>query len=168
MRSMLASIRVRSLAEDATGKSSHHAAYLLHITEPLRRSALSCSYLAFPPARKPPPTSSLSSYPIQVLKLHEMNVEIERPKLLAARRLGKAFKQRQLSVSTAAAPSEWEGTSDYPGAAKLPRSETSSGMTNLSKASPEGEGGEMPPKSGIVDEGSPWPCRIKPVWNATE
>lgn len=52
-----------------------------------------------------------------------MNVEIERPKLLAARRLGEAFRQRQLSLSAAAeaeaASNKDEGASDTGMAAAL-------------------------------------------------
>ena len=83
-------------------------------------------------------------------------MEIERPKLLAARRLGEALKQRQLSLSAAAASNEEEAASDTSlGTTKLPRSETSSRLTNLLKASPEYEGAEgppledVPPRSGI-------------------
>ncbi|CAM9838922.1 unnamed protein product [Pylaiella littoralis] len=39
----------------------------------------------------------------KILKLHEMNVEIERPKLLAARRLGDALQQSESSLAAATA-----------------------------------------------------------------
>lgn len=48
-----------------------------------------------------------------------MNVEIERPKLLAARRLGDAVKQRQLSLSAAAASKQEGRASDTTGMDKF-------------------------------------------------
>lgn len=45
------------------------------------------------------------AHEIQVLKLHEMNVEIKRPKLLAARRLGAALQQRESSLASVEAVS---------------------------------------------------------------
>ena len=54
-----------------------------------------------------PPISALvrvlDCSPPQILKLHEMNVEIDRPKLLAARRLGNALQRRQASLPAEAA-----------------------------------------------------------------
>lgn len=85
---------------------------------------------------------------IQVLKLHEMNVGIERPKLLAARRLGEALKQRQLSISAAEASNTEEGASDT-GLTNLPRSKTSSGMVNPVKAPRGNEAGDDPPLGDI-------------------
>eukprot|EP00752_Nemacystus_decipiens_P013301 g11781.t1 len=84
----------------------------------------------------------------KVLKLHEMNVEIERPKLLAARRLGEAFRQRQLSLSAAAASNEGEGTVDT-GMANAARSAKSSRTTNLRKQPPADPGGEDSPLGGV-------------------
>lgn len=137
------------------GKFSHCGAYLLRsITDLLHRPEL-IIFVILPFLLPANHNCTLFSC-TQVLKLHEMNVEIERPKLLAARRLGEAFKQRQLSLSAAAASNEEEAASDTSlGTTKLPRSETSSRVTNLLKASPEDEGADgppledVPPRSGI-------------------
>lgn len=42
-----------------------------------------------------------------------MNVEIERPKLLAARRLGAAVQQREASLAVAATPPTKKAGGDY-------------------------------------------------------
>lgn len=76
-----------------------------------------------------------------------MHVEIERPKLLAARRLGEALRQRQLSLSAAAALKTEEGTSSTGAVMLPPRSETIT-RTHLLKAAAGNEAGEEPPLGG--------------------
>lgn len=75
--------------------------------------------------------------PPQVLKLHEMNVEIDRPRLLAARRLGEALQQRKASVlAEATAPKA---------------AEAAHGLTVLGKDNPLAE----VPTREALEEGRP-------------
>ncbi|CAM9624757.1 unnamed protein product [Ectocarpus sp. 6 AP-2014] len=83
-----------------------------------------------------------------ILKLHEMNVEIERPKLLAARRLGSAVQQREAPLPAADTTSKPKRLPGGGSVAALLRSATTSGTTSLLKAPPPGEEDEDEPPQG--------------------
>ncbi|CBJ48596.1 conserved unknown protein [Ectocarpus siliculosus] len=84
----------------------------------------------------------------KILKLHEMNVEIERPKLLAARRLGSAVQEREAPLPAADTTSKAKRLPGGGSVAALLRSTTASGTTSLLKAPPPGEEGEDEPPQG--------------------
>ncbi|CAM9398531.1 unnamed protein product [Ectocarpus fasciculatus] len=81
----------------------------------------------------------------KILKLHEMNVEIERPKLLAARRLGNAVQQREAPVSAADTSSKTKRIQGGASVAALLRSTTASGSASLLKPPPRDEDEDEPP-----------------------
>lgn len=81
-----------------------------------------------------------------------MNVEIERPKLLAARRLGSAVQQREAPLSAADTSSKAERLQGGRSATALLRSTTASGTSNLLKAPSGEEDEDEPPLGGLSGE----------------
>ncbi|CAM9142413.1 unnamed protein product, partial [Hapterophycus canaliculatus] len=78
----------------------------------------------------------------KILKLHAMNVEIERPKLLAARRLNDAVEQSESPLPAAEASNKKNHrTSGRAGSAAV-RVKTPSAPTRLVQPSPAGQGEE--------------------------
>ncbi|CAM9833140.1 unnamed protein product, partial [Ectocarpus sp. 12 AP-2014] len=84
----------------------------------------------------------------EILKLHEMNVEIERPKLLAARRLGLAVQQREALLPAADTTSKAKRLQGSGSVAALMRSATASGTASLLRAPPPAEEDDDEPPQG--------------------
>lgn len=99
-------------------------------------------------------------YARQVLKLHEMNVEIERPKILAARRLNDAVRQRKSPFSQAESSNTKNDKTLVRASSAATRAKQPSRAARLLTAFPAGQGeeelalGSTPPGAGMRYETS--------------